>query len=232
MVLSGIAIINDNFKNNLINLISVPYWSHNYLTNLREMYIDSLGEGVKIMRVELDPTDCILDYMTIPTVSLPYHERGIAIPDNSCVGGYRLTKVSRVNKIDHNSNFLETFNIKNVMFDYLQFKILKLANIRLFYIHSVKRYLIVSATDEELTDIYYKLTISNKFKNDKDKIFIFDMSMDKVEVEIRDVIIFTERELKRKRNISPDTEALDLLITLILGTEVDEYFYNLYNLSL
>lgn len=235
LIFTGIAVINDNFENNLINLISIPVWGHNYFTKLRKKYVDILGDDVKLIRVELDHSECILDYLPIPNAILPYHKRevsifknGLAIPDNSCVGGYRLTKMSRIS-IANNSNFLETFNIKNIMFNYLESKISKHVNTRLFYIHSEKRYLLVSATEEELNGIHYKLTVSNKFNNNKGKIFILDTFRNKIEVEISDVKFFTERELKRQSSLLDDKESFDLLVTHILSTEIDEYFYNLYN---
>lgn len=230
LIFTGIAVINDNFENNLINLISIPVWGHNYFTKLRKKYVDILGDDVKLIRVELDHSECILDYLTIQTASLSYHEHGLAIPDNSCVGGYRLTKVDR-NSIVNNSNFLETLNIKNIMFDYLESKISKYVNTRLFYIHSEKRYLLVSATEEELNGIHYKLTVSNKFNN-KGKIFILDTFRNKIEVEISDVKFFTERELNRQIKLLGDKESFDLLVTQVLSTEIDEYFYNLYNFKL
>lgn len=220
-MIPGLAVIKrrrSSQESDIIHIMSYPNNAPNS-EGLYDFYKDH-----KIIKVRLDPDKSILDYVpNQPTGN------GRAVPYMYTYNGYRLLGIK---KLGENLSFLETCCNKTVIYQYLQFKTSKIENMRLFYIHSEKRFLMVTSTEEELNDIHYKLTISNKFKNYKDKIFILDTFRNKIEVEISDVKFFAEKELKRERNLSDDKEAFDLLVTQVLRTEIDEHFYNLYNFKL
>lgn len=211
-MIPGLAVIKrrrSSQESDIIHIMSYPNNAPNS-EGLYDFYKDH-----KIIKVRLDPDKSILDYVpNQPTGN------GRAVPDMYTYNGYRLL---RIKKLGENLSFLETCCNKTVIYQYLQFKTTKIENMRLFYIHSEKRFLIVDVSMNELLDIRKKITKSSFLQ--KDKILIYDSKNNLQEVEAYDLSAFVIKELNCKKE---NNMCIHSFLTRLLDSEHDSLFYNMY----
>ncbi len=219
-MIKGLAVLKERTRgkkdSDIIHIVSYPNAAPNRFEGLYDFY-----KNHSIIKVELDPNNSILDYVSNQPTG-----NGRVVPDVHSNNGYRLL---RIKKIGDNLSFLETSRNKTVIYNYLQYKFSfsKDENIRLFYIHSEKKFLTVEVDMKELLDIRKKITKSKFLKDDK--ILIYDSAKNLQEVEVYDLSTFVIKELERKnKDGSPFTCILEQLLTRVLNMEYDAHFFNMY----